>query len=185
MATSMARAPLTGRGIRTAPDPTTRVEAPQGLAWASPGPVLRHLLRLLGVWVLVAGCAPIPPLPFTLPLGSGAGQASVLTLTEVHLAQRNYRVVRTNVTGTSQGVALFGLITVKPPDAIEALARLYEAGGIAEGHGTALINVLQHTRAPYYILFSLPEITFRADVVEFVDTVPPERPKAPLERPRE
>jgi hypothetical protein len=185
MATSMVRAHITDRGIRNAPDTTNRVEAQKVLAWEYPVPVLRHLSRLLCVWFVVTGCAPVPPLPFTLPLSSGAGQASVLTLTEVNLAQRNYRVVRTNVTGTSRGFALLGLITLMPPDAIEALARLYEAGGIAEGNAIALINVLQQSSAPYFILFSLPEITFRADVVEFVDTLPLPRPEAPLKRQRE
>jgi hypothetical protein len=94
-------------------------------------------------------------------------------------------VVRTNVAGTSRGFALLGLISVKPPNAIEAFARLYEAGGISEGHALALINVLQQSSAPYFILFSLPEITFRADVVEFVDTLPLQRPEAPLKSLRE
>jgi hypothetical protein len=185
MATSSVRATITDRGIRNAHDTTPRVEAQTFRAWESPVPVMRPLSRLLCVWCLVTGCAPIPPLPFTLPLPSGAGPASVLTLTEVHLAQRNYRVVRTNVAGTSRGFALLGLISVKPPDAIEAFARLYEAGGISEGNAFALINVLQHSSAPYFILFSLPEITFRADVVEFVDTLPLQRPEAPLKSLRE
>ena len=129
------------------------------------------------------GCASVPPLPFTLP--SGSGQASVLTLTEVTLAQRNYRVVRTNVVGTSRGFALLGLITVKPPDATEAFARLYAAAGMAEGTALALITVLQHSSAPYFMLFSLPETTFRADVVEFVEPVPLQRPETPLKSPRE
>jgi hypothetical protein len=93
--------------------------------------------------------------------------------------------VRTNVAGTSRGFALLGLISVKPPNAIEAFARLYEAGGISEGNALALINVLQQSSAPYFILFSLPEITFRADVVEFVDTLPLQRPEAPLKSLRE
>ena len=86
MATSSVRAHITDRGIRQAHDTTTRVDAQQCLAWESPVPVMTHLSRLLCVWCLVTGCAPIHPLPFTLPLPSGAGQASVLTLTEVHLA---------------------------------------------------------------------------------------------------
>jgi hypothetical protein len=45
--------------------------------------------------------------------------------------------------------------------------------------------VLQQSSAPYFILFSLPEITFRADVVEFVDTLPLQRPEAPLKSLRE
>jgi hypothetical protein len=185
MATYSVRANITDRGIRNAHDTTKRVDAQKFLAWEYPVPVMKHLSRLLCVWFLVTGCAPIPPLPFTLPLPSGSGQASVLTLTEVNLAQRNYRVVRTNVAGTSRGFALLGLISVKPPNAIEAFARLYEAGGISEGHALALINVLQQSSAPYFILFSLPEITFRADVVEFVDTLPLQRPEAPLKSLRE
>jgi hypothetical protein len=185
MATYSVRAHITDRGIRNAHDTTKRVDAQKFLAWEYPVPVMKHLSRLLCVWFLVTGCAPIPPLPFTLPLPSGSGQASVLTLTEVNLAQRNYRVVRTNVAGTSRGFALLGLISVKPPNAIEAFARLYEAGGISEGNALALINVLQQSSAPYFILFSLPEITFRADVVEFVDTLPLQRPEAPLKSLRE
>ena len=185
MATSRVRAHITDRGIRNAQVTTKRVDAQKFLAWEDPVPVMKHLFRLLCVWFLVTGCAPIPPLPFTLPLPSGSGQASVLTLTEVNLAQRNYRVVKTNVAGTSRGFALLGLISVKPPNAIEAFARLYEAGGISEGNALALINVLQQSSAPYFILFSLPEITFRADVVEFVDTLPLQRPEAPLKSLRE
>jgi hypothetical protein len=185
MATYSVRAHITDRGIRNAHDTTKRVDAQKFLAWEYPVLVMKHLSRLLCVWFLVTGCAPIPPLPFTLPLPSGSGQASMLTLTEVNLAQRNYRVVRTNVAGTSRGFALLGLISVKPPNAIEAFARLYEAGGISEGNALALINVLQQSSAPYFILFSLPEITFRADVVEFVDTLPLQRPEAPLKSLRE
>ena len=185
MATYSVRAHITDRGIRNAHDTTNRVDAQKFLVWEYPVPVMKHLSRLLCVWCLVTGCAPIPPLPFTLPLPSGSGQASVLTLTEVSLAQRNYRVVRTNVAGSSRGFALLGLISVKPPNAIEAFARLYEAGGISEGNALALINVLQHSRAPYFILFSLPEITFRADVVEFVDPLPLPRPEAPPKSLRE
>lgn len=165
-------------GSRPATDMPPRADASPCLAWQVPGHVLRHLSRLLLGWCLVTGCAPLPPLPFTLPSGAGqtsALQTSVLTLTEVHLAQRNYRVVRTQVTGTSRGFALLGLLTLKAPDAIEAFAQLYQEGDVAEGHARALINVMQHSSAPYFILFSLPQITYRADVVEFVDPVPPQR----------
>jgi hypothetical protein len=144
MATYNVRAHITDRGIRNAHDTTKRVDAQKCLAWEYPVPVMKHLSRLLCVWFLVTGCAPIPPL-----------------------------------------LALLGLISVKPPNAIEALARLYEAGGISEGNALALINVLQQSSAPYFILFSLPEITFRADVVEFVDTLPLQRPEAPLKSLRE
>lgn len=172
MATGIELANITDPWMRHVHDTTKRAEAQKLLAWQDPVTVMRTLSRLFVVWLVVTGCAPVPPLPFTLPLPSGAGQASVLTLTEVNLSQHNYRVVRTNVVGTSRGFALLGLITVKPPDATEAFARLYEAGGISEGKALALINVIQQSSAPYFILFSLPETTFRADVVEFVETLP-------------
>jgi hypothetical protein len=56
---------------------------------------------------------------------------------------------------------------------------------MAEGKALALINVIQQSSAPYFILFSLPETTFRADVVEFVDTLPLQRPETPLKSLRE
>jgi hypothetical protein len=183
MATNKRLATLTAPGSQNATAMTQGAHAPRGHAWASPVTGLRHLSGLLlGLW-LVTGCAPIPPLPFTFPSGSpSSGSPSVLTLTQVHLAQRNYRVVRTNVAGTSQGFALFGLLTLKAPDAIEAFAQLYQAGDVAEGHAFALVNVMQHSSAPFFLLFSLPKITFRADVVEFIDMVPRRLPETPSPR---
>ena len=40
---------------------------------------------------------------------------------------------------------------------------------IAERRALAFVNVMQASRAPYFLLFSLPEIIFRVDVVEFVE----------------
>jgi hypothetical protein len=150
------------------------LKAPRDRAWTAPVTVISTLACLLFVVIGMTGCAPIPALPFDLPSGpSGAGPTSVLTLTEVHLRQRNYRVIRENVTGTSRGFALLGLLMLKPPDAAEAFASLYEEGDlrvlIAEGRALAFVNVMQASSAPYFLLFSLPKITFRADVVEFVE----------------
>jgi hypothetical protein len=136
--------------------------------------LIRNLSPLLLVLVVATGCAALPQLPFILP--SGSAQVPVLPVTSVSLAERNYRIVKTNVVGTSGGFALLGLITVKPPDYTEAFAQLYQAGGVSEGKALALINVVQQSSAPYFILFSLPKITLRADVVEFVETLPPHEP---------
>jgi len=143
-------------------------------AWTAPVTVISTLACLLFIVIGMTGCAAIAALPVTLPSGpSGSGPTSVLTLTEVHLRQRNYRVIRMNVTGTSRGFALLGILMLKPPDAAEAFASLYEEGNlrvlIAEGRALAFVNVMQHSSAPYFLLFSLPKITFRADVVEFVE----------------
>src|SRR5262245_35984980 len=97
MATDIVLAHITDPGIRNVHATTPRAAAQQLLAWQSPVPVMGNLSRLLLVLCLLTGCAPVPPLPFTLPIPGGSGQASLLTLTEVNLAQRNYRVVRTNV----------------------------------------------------------------------------------------
>ena len=160
-------------------EPNTRVlaqdrTAPRDRAWTAPVTVLFPLVCLLLMMSGMTGCAPMAALPFTLPSGaSESGPTAVLTLTDVRLTQRNYRVVRMNVTGTSRGFALLGLLTLKAPDAAEAFADLYEAGNlrvlIAEGRALAFVHVLQQGSAPYFLLFSLPAITFRADVVEFVD----------------
>ena len=76
----------------------------------------------------------------------------MLTLTEVHLQQRNYRVIRLNVNCTSRGFALLGLLMLKPPDAAEAFAGLYEEGNlrvlIAERRALAFVNVMQASSAP-------------------------------------
>ena len=118
----------------------------------------------------MTGCAAIAALPIDLPsVPSGAGPTSVLTRTEVHLRQRNYRVVQTNLRGASRGFALLGLITLKPPDATEAFAKLLAGVENLEGQAVAVINVMQDSSAPFFLLFSLPTITFRADVVEFVE----------------
>jgi hypothetical protein len=150
------------------------LQAQEFLTWEHHLTLMRNLSLLLLVLVLVTGCAALPPLPFILP--SVSGQVPVLPVTSVSLAERNYRIVKTNVVGTSRGFALLGLITVKPPDYTEAFAQLYQAGGVSAGKALALINIIQQSSAPYFILFSLPKITLRADVVEFVETLPPHEP---------
>ena len=143
---------------------------PRDRAWTAPVTVISTLACLLFVMIGMTGCAAIAALPIDLPsVPSGAGPTSVLTLTEVHLRQRNYRVVQTNLRGASRGFALLGLITLKPPDATEAFAKLLAGVENLEGHAVAVINVMQDSSAPFFLLFSLPTITFRADVVEFVE----------------
>ena len=151
-----------------------KLRAQEFLIWEHHLTLMRNLSPLLLVLVLVTGCTALPPLPFILP--SVSGQVPVLPVTSVSLTERNYRIVKTNVVGTSRGFALLGLITVKPPDYTEAFAQLYQAGGVSAGKALALINIVQQSSAPYFILFSLPEITLRADVVEFVETLPPHKP---------
>ncbi len=49
------------------------------------------------------------------------------------------------------------------------MSRLYRAAGISEGRALAIVNVMSEHSSTYFILFALPKITVRADVIEFID----------------
>lgn len=127
---------------------------------------MRNLLVLLLLLTLLsAGCA--LPLPGISPSVSGGHQQDLKTITTVELAGNNYRLVRTNVIGTDWGISFLGLIPIVSPDYTKAIAKLYKNGAVSEGRPLALVNVLQQHTAPFFLLFSIPRITFRADVIEY------------------
>jgi len=64
---------------------------------------------------------------------------------------------------------MFGLITLKSPGYDEAISRLYQFAGVSEGKAQAVVNVVHEHSSTYFILFALPKITVRADVIEFTD----------------
>jgi hypothetical protein len=78
----------------------------------------------------------------------------------------------TNVVGTDWGIYFLGLVPIVSPQYVKAMKQLYEAGGVAEGSPQAIVNVIQQHTSPYFILFSIPRITIRADVVEFTKPSP-------------
>ncbi|HJV66594.1 MAG TPA: DUF6567 family protein [Geomonas sp.] len=146
---------------------------------------MRKLFPLLIVICLfTAGCPAIPSL-FS-PSASGSQQAQQLqTTTTVHLYGENYRVIKTNITGTSWGFSLLGFVTLKSPNYIKAVEQMYKEAGIDKEKSQAIVNVAQQDTAPYFILFSLPRITLRADLIEFTGGLPatspvPTPPTAPL-----
>lgn len=122
--------------------------------------------------LLLSGCA--LPLADLTPFASSSsgGQEEIKTLTTVQLTSGNYRILKTNVTGTDWGISLLGIIPIVSPDYSKAISKLYKAGEVTEGAPQAIVNVLQQHSSPYFILFSIPRITFRADVVEFTQTGP-------------
>jgi uncharacterized protein DUF6567 len=90
------------------------------------------------------------------------------TGTRIDLSRANYRVVRSNLTGTSYGFSLFGFIPIVAPTYSAAMSGLYErANGLEEGKAQALVNVVQERSQLYLLLFSIPKLTVRADVIEF------------------
>jgi len=110
------------------------------------------------------------PIPITPDwLKGGEKQAGVLHSTQVQLLGNNYRVLQTNLVAKSGGFKLFGFITIKAPSYVQAVSRLYAKAQVEEGAPQALANVVHETAGMNLILFSLPKIRVRADLVEFTD----------------
>jgi hypothetical protein len=97
----------------------------------------------------------------------------VTSLTQVELSQPNFRLVKADVIGESRGFRLLGLFTFKSPEYVEAITRLYQNAGVSTGKPQTLVNVVYDQTSTYFILFSLPKITVRGDVVEFREGDPP------------
>ena len=114
------------------------------------------LLVGLVLAVVAAGCASTG----TFPHASG---------TQVDLNRKNYRVVKANAVGTSMGFRLLGLISIVPPTYAAAMSDLYLSAGVREGSAQALVNVTQERSTVYLILFSLPRLSVRADIIEFTE----------------
>jgi len=90
----------------------------------------------------------------------------------VELSQPNFRLVQADVVGSSTGFKLLGIFTFKSPEYAEAITRLYKKAGISSGKAQALVNVVYEQTQPYFILFSLPKVTVRGDLVEFKEGQP-------------
>jgi len=88
--------------------------------------------------------------------------------TQSSLNRRNFRVVHSNVRGTSQGFFLFGLIPILSPSVSSAMHELHQQLH-DEGQSIALVNIAEDRSTTYLILFSLPVITVSADAIEFLD----------------
>ncbi|MDD5581378.1 MAG: hypothetical protein PHY16_19180 [Methylobacter sp.] len=131
-------------------------------------------LKILPILGLLTGCAAaLPALPGLSGLLPAAGGTQVLTTTAVHLSRQNYKIVKANALGSSRGFSLLGLIALKSPQYEEAISQLYQNAKVSEGKAQAIVNVVHENTSTYYILFSLPKITVRADVIEFIDDAAP------------
>jgi hypothetical protein len=108
------------------------------------------------------------------PSGSGGQTQGIQATTSVSLATDNYRILKTNVVSTDWGINLLGIFPIISPDYTKAIAKLYTAGEVSEGKPQAIVNILQQNTSPFFILFSIPRITFRADVVEFTKATHPQ-----------
>jgi hypothetical protein len=89
--------------------------------------------------------------------------------TQVDLSRKNFRVVKANAVGSSTGFKLFGFIPFAAPTYTGAMSRLYKNAGLTEGKAQTLTNVTQERSNLYLVLFSLPKLTVRADIIEFTE----------------
>jgi hypothetical protein len=129
---------------------------------------MQKIIVLLGVTLLSAGCASVA----TLPSALGSLNASSLEIhqnTDVGLSQGNFVVDKTNVVGQARGFSLLGFITIVPARFQTAIGRLYINAGLQTGKPQTLGNVVMEKSSAYYILFSIPRVYVRADVVSFTN----------------
>ncbi|MEN6428097.1 MAG: DUF6567 family protein [Phycisphaerales bacterium] len=89
--------------------------------------------------------------------------------TQVDLSRKNFRIVKANAVGSSSGFKLFGFIPFAAPRYSVAMSHLYKKAGLTEGKAQTLTNVTQENSNLYLLLFSLPKLTIRADVIEFTE----------------
>jgi hypothetical protein len=92
------------------------------------------------------------------------------TGTDVGLNQKNYVMIKAGAMGHSYGFRLLGILPFDSPTAADAKADLYKSvGQDLTGKAVALANQTEDRSSLYLILFSIPRITYTADVIEFVD----------------
>ena len=104
---------------------------------------------------------------------SGTGEYLAQSGTTVDLSRNNYRVVRHNAVGTSYGFWLLGFLPITFPSHTTAMIDLYDNAQLVEGKAQALVNVTQDRSYLYLILFGIPSLTVRADIIEFTDEQSP------------
>jgi hypothetical protein len=131
--------------------------------------LLRVCVSCLLAW-FVTGCAAVGPVESLLSGGGGtpASDLDVRTATSVRLQEGNFVTVRTNVVGSSKGFKLLGLITLYPATLNKAMGRLYNNAEVETGRPQTFAHFIVEHSGIYVILFSIPKVTVRADLIEFL-----------------
>jgi hypothetical protein len=131
-------------------------------------------LKILPILWLLTGCAAaLPALPALSGLMPATSGTHILTTTTVNLSRKNFKIVKANAFGSSVGFSFLGIFSLKSPSYEEALTQLYRSADVSEGKSQALVNVMHEQTSTYFILFALPKITVRADVIEFINDAAP------------
>jgi hypothetical protein len=132
------------------------------------------LFLALTAAALLCGCAAAIPAASSSASLLGRPTATIHTHTSVNLAAGNFSVVKTNVVGISKGFSLLGLIPIYPATVTKAMGRLYAQAGMQEGETKTIAHLVIDHSSLYFLLFSIPETTARADIVEFHAKAAPE-----------
>jgi hypothetical protein len=115
------------------------------------------------------GCAaPATYSASILPGLGGAAPDTAHVVTTTSLSDANFRVVHTGAKGQSQGFVLLLFFNIIPTSLTDAVDRLYDDAELEPGGAWALANVMIERQARNFLLFGLPRVRVRADVVEFV-----------------
>jgi hypothetical protein len=133
------------------------------------------LSALFGLVMLVGGCAgaAATQLPSTFSsMNPSASSLDIHNQTELKLTEGNFSVLKTNVVGQARGFALLGFITLVPARFQTAMDRLYSRAEMQTGQPQTLGNLIVEKTSAYWILFSIPRVSVRADVVEFTPNRP-------------
>jgi hypothetical protein len=125
-------------------------------------------LLVLAAGLLAGGCTGVAPVASTAAGGLfGQVPAAVNSQTAVNLSEANFVVVKTNVVGRAKGFRLLCIIPITPARLTTAMDRLYAKADIQVGQPKALAHLVTEYSCTYWILFAFPEVTVRADVVQF------------------
>jgi hypothetical protein len=133
------------------------------------------LFALLGLIALTAGCAgaAATELPSTLSaMNPSASSLEIHNQTELRLTEGNFSIVKTNVVGDARGFSLLGFITLVPARFETAMGRFYSKAEMQTGRPQTLGNLIVEKTSAYWILFSIPRVSVRADVLEFSQNHP-------------
>ncbi len=136
---------------------------------------MARVFPLLCLCALLSGCAAIAPLSSLVSAPTGPPPLQVHEETQVRLAQDNFVLIKTNVVGRSHGFSLLGIITIVPATLTKAMNRLYASAAMHPGEPQTVAHLVIEQNSSYYILFGVPEVDARADIVQFKPP-PPKRP---------
>lgn len=129
---------------------------------------LVHVSFAMIVMALLTGCAAMAPVAAPVLSSYGHGTGFVQSQTSVNLSKANFEVLKTNVVGRSKGFSLLGLIPICPARLTTAMDRMYAQSGIKTGSCESIAHLTVEHSSTYWILFSIPQTSVRAQVVRFV-----------------